>query len=844
MCDRCSSPCTPKCEIGGERVQLLLITDCRIYIPTVVCFGLLGNVLCFATLVFSSLRNTSTCVYMAAIAVLDSIILVLDLCVLIRGFLGHAEFYMADDWACGFHNFLFYFSIHFDVLLLLAMTIDRFIVVKFPLKAQRLCTSKSAMKAIVLIGLFSFALNFQIVFTRRLSPTGNEVDPLKCWHPDPEIYTWIDASIYSFIPFLTLLVLNILIIRQVHASRKFQKDRANVPRGTSVKVVANDGDSADRSSVYTVETNVSTDNVNMESSQAWKKASNSDKSKASAATSNANVTMMLLLVSFTFLLLTSPVVIVLLYKRYYWLPSTPLEKARARLTHAFVDNLMYTNHAVNFLLYCISGRRFREELKRLVVEKLLQYDINEDGQLSEEEIELGQPQIQKYLDQYFKIRNADEETKDQEDAADENEDDDNPVNDEDDDDDGVEIEIETYTFVPRLVNRAEDGIGVSQQLLSELLALEQGKHILDSLIRTAGFRVKSVQRLDELNLSQGVFLDALDVLIGNPQFGDVFGAVLAMELEQAAEHSLGNFFEQKSVLAALLSISTIPTMIQGGIHRVQQIVFAAIKRVVSNKSMRETGLAWLAAVLSLNELRTSSLSDDSEGMPGACSDGFMLNLCGVLLEFFLPISADRQKLLKVDLGYSSSPACRLNYDFEACLAGGQIVSDKGQERKVGMLPTELQGQQSFITECFHLVQRALSVGVIPAIKHYNKMHRFYSSQRQMLAGTDREEAVKNMHLLITVVWETCLLDTEMARNITIFYISQATLLLEAVKREEEKEGDEVEKHQRKVLSVVPEFCVKDMAQWFTFLTTNVLRVHPNAVKGVTTCLHYTLTIEN
>ncbi|KAK7466645.1 hypothetical protein BaRGS_00037253, partial [Batillaria attramentaria] len=73
----------------------------------------------------------------------------------------------------------------------------------------------------------------------------------------------------------------------------------------------------------------------------------------------------------------------------------------------------------------------------------------------------------------------------------------------------------------------------------------------------------------------------------------------------------------------------------------------------------------------------------------------------------------------------------------------------------------------------------------------------------------------------------------MARNITIFYISQATLLLEAVKREEEKEGDEVEKHQRKVLSVVPEFCVKDMAQWFTFLTTNVLRVHPNAVKGVT-----------
>lgn len=430
---------------------------------------------------------------------------------------------------------------------------------------------------------------------------------------------------------------------------------------------------------------------------------------------------------------------------------------------------------------------------------------------------------------------------------------------------------ETYTFIPRLVNRAEDGIAVSQQLMSELLALEHGKCILDALMKTAGFRIKSVDRLDEIILSQGACLEALEVLVANSQFGETFGRVLAMELEQAAEHSLGNYFEQKSSLSHLLSLSTIPvsagkrhdfaprdaavlpfksarsfprlthddvrtleTMIQGGLHKIQQIVFSALKRVVSNKSTRETGLAWLAAVLSLNELRTTSLSDETEGMPGACSDGFMLNLCSLLLELFLPISSDHQKLLKVDLGYSASPACRLNYDFEACLAGGQIVSEKGHERRIGVLATELQGQQSFITECFHLTQRALSVGVIPAIKHYSKMHRFYSSQMQMVAGTDREEAVKHMHILITVVWETCLLDTELARNITIFYISQATLILAAVKQEAEKGNkEEAEKSQRKLLSAVPEFCVKDMAQWFTFLATSVLRAHPHAVKGLT-----------
>ena len=50
----------------------------------------------------------------------------------------------------------------------------------------------------------------------------------------------------------------------------------------------------------------------------------------------------------------------------------------------------------------------------------------------------------------------------------------------------------------------------------------------------------------------------------------------------------------------------------------------------------------------------------------------MLNLCSVLLEFFLPIGQSLDKLEKVDIGYSASPACPLNYDFEACLAGGQI----------------------------------------------------------------------------------------------------------------------------------------------------------------------------
>ncbi|KAL8596482.1 hypothetical protein ACOMHN_044020 [Nucella lapillus] len=136
-----------------------------IYVLILVSVGLVFNSLCFVTFVFTSLRTTSTCVYMAAIAVLDSIVLVHALCVLLSRSLGQAVFYMHTDWTCGFHFFLFYFTIPLDVLVLLVMTVDRFIVVKFLLKAQSWCTPKSAIRVITELGIFSFALNFQFFLT-------------------------------------------------------------------------------------------------------------------------------------------------------------------------------------------------------------------------------------------------------------------------------------------------------------------------------------------------------------------------------------------------------------------------------------------------------------------------------------------------------------------------------------------------------------------------------------------------------------------------------------------------------------------------------------------------------
>ena len=270
------------------------------------------------------------------------------------------------------------------------MTIDRFVVVKFPLKAQRLCTPKSALKTMAGIGLFSLSLNFHNLFINRMVKSGDPEDPLRCWYTDRQaefftmkVYTWIDASIYSFIPFLSLTVLNVLIVRQVRMSSRFSKQFIQSPEKTSGGLERENstpssgdvelGSQSSRKTVGSYQTSRETLNcrVSTITSAHGDTPSSNHKRKlgtksTSGATSNANITVMLLAVSFTFLLLTSPVVIVLLYEGYYLLPSSNVEKARSHLVHAVVDNLMYTNHAINFLLYCLSGRRFRRELGKLL----------------------------------------------------------------------------------------------------------------------------------------------------------------------------------------------------------------------------------------------------------------------------------------------------------------------------------------------------------------------------------------------------------------------------------------------------------------------------------------------
>ncbi|XP_041374222.1 thyrotropin-releasing hormone receptor-like [Gigantopelta aegis] len=293
-------------------------------LPVILLIGVPGNVISFAVLVFSNLRRSTTSLYLAVISVLDTIVLATGVFWYLSSEMPHLR--VINDVSCRLVNVVFYVSIHYNVLLVVAVTVERFIVVVFPLKAQLWISMRRTVVVIVCCGVFSFGLNLCHVFIRtvRISratgkpycgSTGGQTTIFFLYR----IYPWIDSIMYCILPMTSLFVLNMVMLRHMK------------------KVIRS------RQSMQCLHA----------------------KENQSSQSSQRQMTTMLLLVSFSFLILTGPIGTFLVVRRNAWTPKMPKEKAIMDLLSSVINNMAYTNHAINFVFYCFSGQRFRNELRRM-----------------------------------------------------------------------------------------------------------------------------------------------------------------------------------------------------------------------------------------------------------------------------------------------------------------------------------------------------------------------------------------------------------------------------------------------------------------------------------------------
>ena len=88
-----------------------------------------------------------------------------------------------------------------------------------------------------------------------------------------------------------------------------------------------------------------------------------DQSKSqSNKSSDAQLTVMLLSVAFAFVILSIPVYIRFIVFSFIDYRQDPYLYAIYILFHHFSSKSIGTNHAINFLLYCLSGSKFRQEV--------------------------------------------------------------------------------------------------------------------------------------------------------------------------------------------------------------------------------------------------------------------------------------------------------------------------------------------------------------------------------------------------------------------------------------------------------------------------------------------------
>ena len=287
----------------------------RYWFPVLIPLGLVGNTLSFLVMVRRNNRKVSTCIYMAAISINDNLMLSFALHDWLIGTVNIREWSLLE---CKINCYFAFLSLQCATYLVLSMTVDKYIAIKWPHRAATYITPKRTKFMIVTIFCLIFIYNLPHFFITNIIKG-------KCYGYSAKstftkAYSWLTIVINAVIPFTLLIHMNYVIVKIVRKSRKMF--------GSGVGTV---GLEARQKSMKTAENQLTT---------------------------------MLLLVTTLFLILLLPTYIRFIYAAFIT-SNTPSKFATSLFIFAISYKLYVTNSGINFFLYCISGKKFHKDLKEI-----------------------------------------------------------------------------------------------------------------------------------------------------------------------------------------------------------------------------------------------------------------------------------------------------------------------------------------------------------------------------------------------------------------------------------------------------------------------------------------------
>ncbi|XP_071108619.1 rhodopsin-like [Haliotis cracherodii] len=303
---------------SGEYDDLVVAASVvrRFYIWFVFAFGFPGNTI--SAIVVTRMcrqRLTTSLFYVGLLAVVDNVAIVLKL---VENQSQNRRFTM-DNTSC---RGLFFLGLIFSTYanwILTTLAIERFLVVRYPFKMAVLWTVRKGLVIIscvfVLLCLIHLHLLWTVIhyegYTCRLTLEG----------PSFKAWFYVGSFLYAILPASWLFICNILLI--IYVRRSATRRRA---------------------------------------------LSENHSTTVATRRFDAQITSMLVIVAAVFVILSFPrCVFTAAYA--YWNPtSCSIGEARKYFLDVLTSNIADTNHAVNFYLYFLAGKRFRHAYSSIIRE--------------------------------------------------------------------------------------------------------------------------------------------------------------------------------------------------------------------------------------------------------------------------------------------------------------------------------------------------------------------------------------------------------------------------------------------------------------------------------------------
>ena len=290
------------------------------WIPIIVPIGLVGNTLSFLVMITPSNRKMSTCIYMAAISINDNIMMLLVLHIWL---VTTIEVHKPHPFESKFIAFLIFYAMQNSTLQVLAMTVDKFIAIKWPHKTAIYSTAKGAKITVASVLMFVLCYNIPHIFITKITKAGLCLS-YAIGGEATKFYSWLSFILNGLLSFL-------LLIQKVRSSRKMFG--GNGPE---------EGQDERNGHVQSAAAIRQNKMKNIEN----------------------QLTIMLLLVTTLFLVLMIPTCIRFVYTSFVT-RDTPAKYASPMLFYHISRLLYSTNSGINFFLYCVSGQKFRNDLNEI-----------------------------------------------------------------------------------------------------------------------------------------------------------------------------------------------------------------------------------------------------------------------------------------------------------------------------------------------------------------------------------------------------------------------------------------------------------------------------------------------